>query len=194
MPSATHIEAMRPPRDFPPASTAPPALRTAASNAASHVSRRTRAGSGERLPRSTYGKLKRTVETPASAMARLNPAMNGWSIPAPAPCARTRVATDPFDAIHAVLTLVPPTSSVPRTSGDAMPRILADGRNPLSGHVGLRLRRVEARRLLPRGVEEPGDALVLREPVPLGRDQLHVPALPDREVHGDVEGRDAGGV
>jgi hypothetical protein len=51
MPSATHIEAIRPPSDFPPASTGtPPAIARTPVNASFHAARSDGSGSGERLP------------------------------------------------------------------------------------------------------------------------------------------------
>ena len=40
-----------------------------------------------------YGKLNRSVATPRSFIARAKPTMNGWSMPAPAPCASTSVTS-----------------------------------------------------------------------------------------------------
>src|SRR5918992_1653246 len=61
------------------------------------------------------------VATFASAIARQKPAMNGWSMPAPAPCARTSVAIGFDGRIHAVSTVAFATSSRLRASGEAMP-------------------------------------------------------------------------
>ena len=88
---------MRPPNDLPdaqigssgePASAARPA---AASIAARHVAIATGGRSGNRRFASRYGKLKRSVANPSSCIARVNPDMNGCSMPAPAPWATTIV-------------------------------------------------------------------------------------------------------
>ena len=136
-----------------------------------------------RRPLSMYGKLNRSVATPSSFIARANPAMNGWSMPAPAPCASTSVrggsagrAYMPETCTRAVLD----RRAVPQGS----PRVPSchDERQLLPGHLGVRLRRVEARRLLPGGPEEPRDALLLLVAALVGGDQLHVPPVPDGEV------------
>ena len=115
---------MRQPSDLPPTSTGRSAAAFAASNAASHVSRSTRSVSGERRPRSTYGKLKRIVATASSAIAPQKPARNGCSIPDPAPWATTSDATAPAGSIQIVPTVPVATSSRPRTSGVATPELV----------------------------------------------------------------------
>src|SRR5207302_936884 len=72
-------------------------------------------------------------------------------------------------------------------------RMLSYGRNAVSGHVGLRLRRVEGA-VLPALAETAGDAPVLREPVPLSRDQLHVAAASVRDDARGVAPGDPGWV
>src|SRR6266508_1658505 len=127
---------------------------------------------------------------PCSAMALANPAMKGWSIPAPAPWATTSVATAPPGPIEAAPTGPDLVSISLRTSGVTMSgMIVPDGGHALHGDFRIRLRRVEARRLLPGRAEERRHALVLREQVPLGGGQLHVPPVP----HGEDPGRLAGG-
>src|SRR5437867_3912402 len=183
MPSATAMEAIRPPSDLPPARTARPSdPDRPASNASSHVRTRTRSGSGDRRRRSTYGKLNRSVAIPWPPIPRANPAMNGCSIPAPAPWASTTVPAASGGSIQSAPTIPEPVSISPRSSGVAMSAmILTHGRHALPRDVGVRLRPVEARRLLPGGAEERRHAVLLREPVPFGGDQLHVPPLPHRE-------------
>src|SRR5439155_4091429 len=61
------------------------------------------------------------------------------------------------------------------------------------GDIGVRVQGVEGA-LLPGDAEGSGDALLLRGAVPLGGDQLHVPAPALGEDPRDVEGADAGGV
>ena len=81
---------MRPPIDLPPANTA--ALRIAlrpATIAASTVASSHLCGSGRLPPRSVYGNWKRRVAMPRSCSSSAMPVMNAWSIPAPAPWART---------------------------------------------------------------------------------------------------------
>ena len=133
---------------------------------------------------SMYGKLKRSVATLRPFIARANPTMNGWSMPAPAPwrdarawrpdprAARTRPRRGPARVLdRRAVPQVP--SRVPSCHRE---------RQLLPGHVGVRLRRVEARRLLSRGPEEARDARLLLVAALVGRDQLHVPPVPDREV------------
>ena len=55
-------------------------------------------------PASRYGKLNRSAETPAAASASANPTMNGWSMPAPAPCATTSAERASAPACHAAAT------------------------------------------------------------------------------------------
>ena len=59
--------------------------------------------------------------------------------------------------------------------------MVADGRSLLPRDVGLRLRRVAPRRLLPRGPQEGRHARLLLLAADLGRGQLHVPQAPLRE-------------
>src|SRR5439155_14872497 len=67
-------------------------------------------------------------------------------------------------------------------------------RNPIPRDLRLRLRRVEERRVLPGGAEGPRDAAVLRLPVPVRGDQLHLPPPPLREDAAAVAGADPGRV
>src|SRR4029453_6088618 len=128
-------------------------------------------------------------------MALAKPAMNGWSMPAPAPWATTSVATAPPGPIQAAPTGPDPVSISLRTSGVTMSgMIVPDGGHALHGDLGIRLPRWEARCLLPGGAEERRHALVLREQVPLGRDQLHVPSVPHGEDPGRLAGGHAGGI
>src|SRR5439155_25481037 len=119
-------------------------------------------------------------------------------MPAPAPCATTSEATASASptktALHGPREA---TSIVKRSSGPPIACHHAwheRDRHPVPRHVGLRLSGVEARRLLPRGTEEPRDALVLLVAVDVCRDQLHLPSLPDREDADDVARTGPGGV
>src|SRR5919197_73659 len=190
-PSATAIEAIRPPSDLPLAQTGRPELRaSAASNAARQTSRRTASGSGDLRPASMYGKLNRSVARPSPTQARANPTRNGWSMPAPAPCATTRVANGSGGAANRAET---GPRAVPIVSDDSASAIAchhaSDDRHPPPGHLGVLVRRLEARRVLSGGPEEPRDALLLLATAVVGRDQLHVPTVPDREVAHVVAGR-----
>src|SRR6476660_9772331 len=116
------------------------------------------------------GKLKRSAATPSCATAWQNPTMNGWSIPAPAPWPTTRAG--PSAGCHTALTSPFGVGIVNRSMRAIM---VADGRSLLPGDVGLRLRRVAPRGLLPRRPQEGRHARLLLLAADLGRGQLHLP-------------------
>ena len=127
MPSATATLAIRPPKDFPPTQTGspPPPRSVAASKAARTVATAIGSRSGERLPASMYGKLNRIVATPSSAIARAKPAMNGWSMPAPAPWNSASEANASRGRTYAAHTVpFSGTSIVNRSSGVGMRAIM----------------------------------------------------------------------
>src|SRR6476660_6848731 len=110
------------------------------------------------------GKLKRSAATPSCATASQNPPMNGWSIPAPAPWPTTRAG--PSAGCQTALTWPLGVGIVNRSMRAIM---VADGRSLLPRDVGLRLRRVAPRRLLPRGPQEGRHARLLLLAADLGR-------------------------
>src|SRR5688572_15011138 len=130
-----------------------------------------------------YGKLNLSVASPSSRHALVNPTRKGWSIPAPAPCATTMVANGDLGRAY-FADIGPFTVSIRSdSSGSAIAcHDARDGRLPPPRHLGLLLRRLETRRLLSRRAEEPRDADLLLAAAIVGRDQLHLPPLPLREV------------
>src|SRR5437660_11311925 len=108
----------------------------------------------------------------------------------PAPCATTRPGTAPRGHSHSpetpprpvVISIDPGTVRHYRRERDALP-----------GDLGRRLQGMEGP-VLPGDAEGPGDAGLLRAAVPLGRDQLHVPAAALGADAHDVEGADARGI
>src|SRR6266480_1776442 len=120
-----------------------------------------------------YGKLNRSAAIPSSATDSQNPTMNGWSIPAPAPWPTT--SAGPSAGCHDALTSPLGVGIINRSMRAIM---VADGRSLLPRDVGLRLRRMAPRRLLPRGPEEGRHARLLLLATDLGRGQLHVPQAP----------------
>src|SRR6266540_5630090 len=96
IPSATAIDAMRPPIDLPPTNTCFFPARTAAKSCAARiVSTSSGARSGAFRPCSVYGKLNRSVPKPASFRHAVNPRSSGEFMPFPAPCATTTAARAP---------------------------------------------------------------------------------------------------
>ncbi len=88
---AAACEVMRPPMDLPPANSSNPGAASAALRAAAAtVAVRTVGWSGIRRRCSMYGNWYRNVATPTPANSSASFSINGWLIPAPAPCARTR--------------------------------------------------------------------------------------------------------
>ena len=110
--------------------------------------------------------------------------MKGWSIPAPAPWATTIVANARAGRAYTPLTSpLSGTAKVRRSSGVGI--TCHDARRDgklLPRDLRIRLRRLETRRVLSGGTEEPGDALLLLLAAELGRDQLHVPPIPHQEL------------
>ena len=109
---------MRPPNDLPDAQIGSPgepasaARSAAASIAARQVAIATGGRSGNRRFASRYGKLKRRVANPSPCIARVNPDMNGCSMPAPAPWATTIVPAASAGREYTPDTAVPSTSNV----------------------------------------------------------------------------------
>src|ERR687891_669101 len=93
-PSATIIDAIRPPIDLPPAQTGSPSS-TPRANAAVQAARRSGSRSGLRFPDSEYRKLNRRHVTPAAARPAANPSRKGLRRVPPAPWARTRIGPPP---------------------------------------------------------------------------------------------------
>src|SRR5438552_8629724 len=200
IPSATAIDAIRPPIDFPLTKTGLVAARSRATRkAARQASRSVAAGSGAFRPCSLYGKLNRSVPRPASLRQSVNPVRSGAFRSFPAPCATTTTARAAGGKTHRPVTGPLFVSTCRRSSsairvppGAACQNRCRDG-NPLPRDLRLRLRGVEER-LLPGGAEGPRDAVVFRRTVPVGGDQLHVPPAPVGEDARGMGGTDAGGV
>src|SRR5205823_811731 len=133
---------------------------------------RTGGRSGARRPLSVKGKLNRMQDTPPAVSPSAAPARKGARISFPAPWARTTQAIGcSASSTSADSVLSPAWNDAgvldPVIIGTAIivsppgGRIGADGRDDVSGDLGLRLRRV-ARPLLPAGRESEGHAVVLR--------------------------------
>src|SRR5438105_1929924 len=105
----------------------------------------------------------------SSARPAAKPARSGECMSFPAPCATTTAACEPRGFAHTPET--GPRGVSIRISIEW--KNARRGRDALPGHLRIRLRRVEGT-LLPGGPEGPGDAVLLRLAVPLGRDQLHL--------------------
>ena len=105
-------------------------------------------------------------------------------MPAPAPWATTIVANARAGRAYTPLTSpLSGTANVRRSSGVGI--TCHDARRDgklLPRDLRIRLRRLETRRVLSGGTEEPGDALLLLLAAELGRDQLHVPPIPHQEL------------
>src|SRR3954471_18097244 len=197
MPSAAAIEAIRPPIDLPPANRGrSPASAPARANAARLAASSSGGRSGARRPRSAYTNEKRSVARPSSAAARAKPTRNGASSVPPAPCPSTSTWPASGWSIQAADTLIPSTSTTSRCSGTPpMPwDDASDGRAALRRHVGVRLRRVEARSLLSGGDPKRSDARALLLGAELGRDHLPVPPLPRRVDDGRLAAAGAAGL
>src|SRR6185503_5029775 len=103
---------------------------------------------------------------------------NGWSIPAPAPWPTTSEGARSPPSCHAALTS--PFGVAIRNRSLMACHDARRERSLLPRHLRIRLRRMAQGRLLPRGPQEGRHARLLLDPAVLGRDQLHLPPVPER--------------